>query len=102
MAGVNVVYDEAKFNWTFTQGSIPATELRLKWGTSAGVYTNQKVYPAASGQANVNTVLPAGSQGQFYAIMVSANAKGEGSKSSEVPFVCTDGLPDGIISFSIG
>ena len=102
MAGVNIIYDEAKFSWAYTPGTIPATELRLKWGTQTNTYPNVKVFGPTTTGADVDTVLPAGSKGQFYAKMVLANAKGEGAASAEVPFVCTDGLPDGSISFNIG
>jgi hypothetical protein len=101
MAGVNVLYDDGKFTWAYTAGTTPATELRLKWGTVSGVYPNQKVYPANTIGANVKDVLPTGSKGQFYAKMVSANAKGEGVASAELPFVVGDGLPDGSLTFSI-
>ena len=103
MAGPNVVYDDGVFTYTVTQGATPATELHLKWGTVSGVYPNQKVItPAVSGTTKVNTVLPAGSLGQFFAKMVLANAKGEGSASAECPFVVVSGLPDGTITFSVG
>jgi hypothetical protein len=102
MAGPSVVYDDGVFTWTYTAGTTPATELHLKWGTATGVYPNQKVItPAASGTAKVNTVLPAGSLGQFYAKMVLANAKGEGTASAEVPFTVVTGLPDGSLTFTV-
>jgi len=101
MAGPNVVYDEGVFTYTYAQGVSPATELRLKWGTVTGVYPNQKVLPVANGTAKVNTVLPAGSLGQFFAKLVAANAKGEGSASAEVPFVVVTGLPDGVLTFAV-
>ena len=102
MAGPIVDYDAGKFTWAYTAGSVPATELRLKWGTAPNTYPNQKVYAPATTGADVHDVLAAGSKGQFYAILVSANAKGEGVKSGEVPFLVTDGLPDGSLSLSVG
>jgi len=102
MASIQVIYDEAKFAWTYTPGSEPATELRLKWGTQPNTYPNVKVYAPATTGADVDTVLPPGSKGQFYAKLVAANAKGEGVASAELPFVVSDGLPDGSITFSVG
>ena len=102
MAGPNVVYDSGKFSWTYTPGSWPATELRLKWGTAPGVYPNVKVYGPATVGADVKTVLPAGSTGQFYAKLVAATSIKEGVASAEVPFVCGDGSPDGVITFTVG
>lgn len=102
MAGVQVVYDNGKFAWTYMPGVTPATELRLKVGTSPGVYPIVKAYGPATTGANVSTVLPAGSTGQFYAKLVTANSTKEGVASAELPFVCGDGSPDGSLNFSIG
>jgi outer membrane lipoprotein-sorting protein len=101
MAGVNVLYDDGKFTWAYTAGTTPATELRLKWGTGSGMYPNQKIFAPSTTGANVRDVLPAGTKGQLYAKLVSANAKGEGVASAELPFVVGDGLPDGSLTFSI-
>ena len=101
MAGVVITYAAGRFSWTFTQGSVPATELRLKWGTSPGVYTQQKVYGVSTTGAAVNTVLPAGSVGQFYSVMVAAHATGEGVPSAEVPFVLSAGPPNGTWVFRV-
>lgn len=101
MAGSTVIFETAKFTMGYTSGSVPATELRLKWGTVSGSYPNTKVYPvSASQQALVNTVVP--NPGQYYAILVAANAVGEGSKSAELPFVAASGVPDGSVALSIG
>ena len=101
MAGPNVIFETAKFTMTYAQGSVPATELRLKWGTSPGTYPNAKTYPmAASQQALVSSVVSG--PGQYYAILVAANAVGEGARSPECPFVAASGLPDGSVSLSIG
>ncbi len=102
MPGLTVIYDVGKFSWTYTPGATPATELRLKWGTAPGVYPNVKVYGIATVGADVSTVLPDGSKGQFYAKLVAANLKGEGVASAELPFAVSDGLPDGSLTFSIG
>lgn len=101
MAGQNVIYETAKFTMADTPGSVPATELHLKWGTASGVYPNTKVYPVAATQQDlVKNVIPG--PGQYYAILVEANAVGEGAKSTELPFVVGSGLPNGSLTFSIG
>jgi hypothetical protein len=100
MAGQNVIFETAKFIMADTPGSVPATELRLKWGTAPGVYPNTKVYPAVGGQDLIKNVLPG--PGQYYAILVEANSIGEGSKTPELPFVAGSGLPNGSLTFSIG
>jgi hypothetical protein len=105
MAGPNVIYASGKFSWSYAPvlpDPWPATELRLKWGTAPGVYPNQKVYAPTTTGADVNTVLPVGSGGQFYARLYPANATKEGTGSTEVPFVLGDGSPNGSLTFSIG
>ncbi len=105
MPGVNVIYDSGKFSWVYTPPTpnpYPATELRLKWGTSPGVYPNQKVFGITTLGADVRAVLPAGSSGQFYAQAAVWNGVKEGPFSTEVPFVLSDGEAGGSITFSIG
>ena len=101
MAGVNVVYETAAFTWNLANNTVPPTEFHLKWGTAAGVYPNTKVYLATAPKTDLlHNVIPG--PGQYYAIMVAANAVGEGAKSAELPFVAGSGLPDGTLAFSIG
>lgn len=104
MAGPNVIYTSGQFTWSYTPPSpnpFPATEFHLKWGTTSGAYPSQKVYPMTSTGAAVKDVLPVTSSGQFYAKLVVANANGEGAGSAEVPFVLSDGLPGGSVTFSV-
>lgn len=105
MAGVNVIYDSGKFSWKYTPPATPqgpaATELRLKWGTNQGVYPNVKTYGVATLGDDVKNVLPAGSLGQYYAIMAVWNGTKEGPVSTEVPFVLNDGAAGGTITFTI-
>jgi hypothetical protein len=101
MAGTIVIWETAKFTMGYTAGSVPATELHLKWGTAPGSYPNSKTYPVMASQSDlIKNVLPG--PGQYYAILVAANAVGEGAKSAELPFVAVSGLPDGTLSLSIG
>ena len=104
MAGNNVIYDTGKFSWLYTPPVVPApnpaTELRLKWGTTA-TPTNVKVCALSTVQAYVRDVLPAGSNGQFYAQIAVWNGVKEGPVSPVVPFVLSDGTAGGEISFTV-
>jgi hypothetical protein len=100
MAGVNVIYETAKFTWSVTGSTVQPTEWHLKWGTASGNYPNTKIYPVATLTDLLHNVVPG--PGQYYAQLVAANSVGEGVKSNELPFVAGSGLPDGLLTFSVG
>ena len=100
MAGVSIFYDKGKFSWTYAAGNPPGTALELRYGTAPGVYTGVKSYPAATGEAMVSAVLPAGSQGQFYARLFELIGTEAGVSSPEVPFVVSVRIP-AVLTFGV-
>ena len=100
MAGVSIFYDKGKFSWTYAAGNPPGTALELRYGTAPGVYTGVKSYPAATGEAMVSAVLPAGSQGQFYARLFELIGTEAGVSSPEVPFVVSVRVP-AVLTFGV-
>ena len=100
MAGVSIFYDKGKFSWTYAAGNPPGTALELRYGTAPGAYTGVKSYPAASGEVMVSAVLPAGSQGQFYAKLFELIGTEAGVSSPEVPFVVSVRVP-AVLTFGV-
>lgn len=99
----NLAYDlnHARFAWSHTSGSVAATALRFKVGTSPGVYTLfRDVTPAATGEIPVNSIVT--SPGTYYVRLAETNTFGEGRQSSEVGPFDLGAVPNGsVLSLSI-